>query len=93
MLSLAYIVHAQHIALEKLSQTEEGKKMIQDMSNKIKENETMDKLIKDVDNHLQRNAEPTNTPHIITTRMSMIPEKKQVDEQYLERYKDLFNQS
>jgi hypothetical protein len=93
VLSSAYIVHAQHIALEKLSQTEEGKKMISDFANKIKENETMDKLIKDVDNHLQRNAESTNTPHIITTRMPMIPEKKQLDDQYLDRYKDLFNQS
>lgn len=35
VLSSAYIVHSQHLMLEKLSQTDEGKKMIHDMANKL----------------------------------------------------------
>lgn len=38
VLSSAYIVHSHHIMLEQLSQTDEGKKMIQDIANKMEEN-------------------------------------------------------
>jgi hypothetical protein len=39
VLTSAYIVHSQHVMLEKMSQTEEGKQMIQDMANKISSKE------------------------------------------------------
>ena len=48
VLSSAYLVHSQHIMLEKLSQTEEGKQMIQQMANQIQAQQSSENNIKEL---------------------------------------------
>jgi len=80
VLSSAYIVHAQHMALEKLSQTDEGKKMIKDLANQIQVAEQQSKPL----NSMQNEKIPK-----ITTKTICV-EKKQLDSKFCEKYKDLF---
>lgn len=90
VLSSAYIVHTQHTALEKLSQTEEGKKMIRDFANQIQNNECKD----------MPESQTEKPTKCITTKSSDLPpmfamrpqsiEKKQMDDKFYERFKGLF---
>jgi len=48
VLSSAYIVHNQHVMLEKLSQTDEGKKMINEMANKLQNTQKQQIQIKNL---------------------------------------------
>jgi hypothetical protein len=60
VLSSAYIVHNQHIMLEKLSETEEGKQMIQEMANQINTNSKDIKLNIQLDSNIMPKKELDN---------------------------------
>lgn len=75
VLSSAYIVHNQHIMLEKLSQTSEGKQMIKEMASRFKENENVSETP-------QIQIYKPIGPQVV---------QKQMDSTFSDKYADLLN--